>query len=214
MLEPLEILDGAILLTVYATLMLFVPLAFFGLAAGLVATVLRIPLSLVPGLRAERGVHPHPVVWVMRTIVAGLIPFAIGAGALLVALDRVVGDNSTDPIVAIAIGAREGLFLLLRVQDAGLRAWTGLAPVEVLARMGAVDGPRSLAVFTQLVGAHLASQAQVPAETFRSAFAIAVAVIAALAVGLSPLRGLRAARRTARESAQRLARYDARESDA
>ena len=137
-----------------------------------------------------------------------------GAGALLVALDRVVGDNSTDPIVAIAIGAREGLFLLLRVQDAGLRAWTGLAPVEVLARMGAVDGPRSLAVFTQLVGAHLASQAQVPAETFRSAFAIAVAVIAALAVGLSPLRGLRAARRTARESAQRLARYDARESDA
>jgi hypothetical protein len=215
MLEILEIVDGAILVTVYLALSLFLPFALFGVAAAVVATVLRIPLSAIPGLRGERGVRPNPFVAAIRFVFNGAIPLLVGVAAVLAGLDRLTAGASTDPTVVFAGGTHALVVVLVGIQDAALRTWTGLAPGDVIARMGAADGPALLGVFTQLVGAHLATwlTPQVSLDTAREVFDAGVAIVTALALGLSPLRALRARRASRAEFSSRAWSIGARESE-
>ena len=215
MLELLEVVDGAILITVYLAFTLFVPLAFFAAAAAIVGTVLRIPLSAIPGLRGERGARSHPLVAAVRLLIVGAIPLAIGAAAVLAGLDRLSGGTSTDVAVALAGGLHAVAVVLLGVQDGGFRAWTGLAPNEVIARVGAADGAGMLAVFARLVGTHLAAWAGVTAraDTVRAVFDGGVALVATAAMGVSPLRGIRASRAARADFSSRAWSIGSRESE-
>src|SRR5438105_8823749 len=205
MLDVLEIVDGAILATVYLVPTLFVPLALFAAAAAIVATVIRIPLKLVPGLRGQRDTRPPVLVGVFRGVIVGVIPFAVAATGLVAALGRLTSPASTDLVDLLVAGARDLIVLLAGIQDAAFRGWTGLAPAEVIARASAAEGFRPLGVLTQLVGAHLATfVGAIAPETQRIAFAIAVAALTLLALGVSPLRALRSVRRHDDEAARRL----------
>lgn len=198
MLEPLEIFDGAVLLVVYLALTAFVPLAFFGAAAGIIATVIRLPLSPLSRLFGERGERVHPLRALLRFVILGAIPGTIGVAVLLIALHRLAGGTGADLGDQLLAGVTTLVGTLGGLQDAAIRSWTGLAPADVLARVTAVDGLRPLAVWTALVGAHLATMlpVSVAPDTFRVVFAAGVAFVAVMALGLSPLRLLGALRRS------------------
>ncbi|OLC58677.1 MAG: hypothetical protein AUH85_00400 [Chloroflexi bacterium 13_1_40CM_4_68_4] len=198
MLEALEIFDGAILLVVYLALTVFVPVAFFGAGAGIVATIIRIPLSPISRLLGDRGERVHPLRAFARLIVLGVLPATIGVAAVLVGLHRLAGGNAPSLGGELAAGAGAVIGALGGIQDAAIRSWTGLAPADLFARVAAVDGLRPLAVWTSLVGARLATMlpVSVAPDSFRVVFAAGVAFVAVTAIGLSPLRLLGALRRS------------------
>jgi hypothetical protein len=166
-------------------------------------------------MRGERGARAHPLVAIVRFVLLGAIPLALGAAAILAGLDRLTGGASADASVALAGGVHALVVVLVGVQDAALRAWTGLPPGDVIARVGSAGGADVLGVFTRLVGAHLAAWAglTLAADTVRAIFAAGVAVITALALGLSPFRALRSARRGRDDFSRRAWSVGAREGE-
>ncbi len=187
-LEFVEIVDGAILLLVYLALTLFVPLALLGVVAGFFATLVNLPFEwIAPG--AARGERRGALFRLARAFFR-IVAWSIGIAAVLAVIAGLVGRFSSDPGQLLREGARLLVVAVVQVQDAGMRAWTGLGLGEVLARTAAADGLRPLGVFAALVAARVYDglRPDVALGDFRWIFAVVVGSIALAFVGLSPLR--------------------------
>ncbi len=188
MLELVEIVDGVVLFVVHLALTLFVPLALFVGLAGVVAMLVGLPLGLLARPFVGRGEARHPLRALLRLLIITAVPAAVGVAAVLFALATLAG-TAPDAGGGIAEGTRQFVGLIASLQDAGIRAWTGLALDDVLDRTARVDGLRPLGAFTALVAAHLYETLSPPTSllVFRWVFALVVVSVSLAAIGASPL---------------------------